>query len=124
MLIVLHVSALALGLWLSHPSRRWLFAEHMVVALHLFAFLILFIELVSLPGARIVAALGGTGVPTSFKLTCAVVLTAYVARALRVVYGRNVWLCVPAAAALLMFLGLFSVVVYRTVQFLVIFAAT
>lgn len=41
-LIVVHVPVLALPLWLANRSRPWFFAEHLGVALHLFAVLLLY----------------------------------------------------------------------------------
>lgn len=127
LLIILHVPFLALALAAMFRRRRLYFAEHFVVALHLFAFVVLFIELTVGPASLVAQLLGGTWYQAMFHawrpVTLLVVLV-YISLACRRVYGATWWQAVPAALALLLALGATSYLVYRTVQFLVVFAIT
>lgn len=124
LLVILHVPVLALLLLLAHPRHRLSFSEHFVVALHLLAFVIFFVELVILPGSLIGKAIGLGVIPSWVKLGSALLLIAYASRALQIVYRRPLWLAVPTACLVLTGLGLFSVIVYRALQFVLIFALT
>jgi hypothetical protein len=53
-----------------------------------------------------------------------VVVLAYTSVAIRRVYGTGWWRALPAAVALLLVLGVTSYLVYRTIQFVVVFAIT
>ena len=48
-LMIVHVPVIALALAVVYWRRRWYFAEHFVVALHVFTFLLLFVQLVVAP---------------------------------------------------------------------------
>jgi hypothetical protein len=122
LLIILHVPLLALLLLLAHPRHGLTYAEHFVVALHLFAFVIFFVQLAILPGALLAKSFGVAVMPGWIKLLTTVLLVAYVARALQVVYRRPLWLGLPVTLVVLVGLGLFSLVVYRALQFLIISA--
>ncbi len=123
LLIVLHVPAIALMLWAFHPGARRTFAEHFVVALHLFSFLVLALELISLPSQLLMRAFEVTGAGW-FKWLFLSILLLYIARAMQVVYGRSWWTSLPLAVALMFGLLVFSIMVFRTLQFLIIFALT
>ncbi len=124
LLIILHVPVLALLLMLFHVRSRRFFAEHFVVALHLFAFLIFLLELLVLPGALIARALGVAEIPGAVKIALPVLIIAYSARALQVVYARPMLLALPMAFAIWVLLFVFSVSIYRALQFAIIFAMT
>ncbi|HRQ63463.1 MAG TPA: DUF3667 domain-containing protein [Xanthomonadaceae bacterium] len=124
LLIILHVPFLALLLLLAHPRHGFTYAEHFVSALHLFAFMIFFVELVILPGSLIGKAAGLGEVPAGVKWGVVVVLVSYAGRALQVTYGRPFWLSLPVALLVLTGLGWFSLVVYRALQFAIIFLMT
>lgn len=124
LLIILHVPVLALLLMLFRTGSRRLFAEHFVVALHLFAFLIFLLELVVLPGSAIARAFGILEMPVAIKIALPVLIVVYSARALQVVYARPFWLTLPVATAIWTLMVMFSVWVYRALQFAIIFAMT
>lgn len=126
-LIAVHIPFLALGLWAVFWRRRRYFAEHVVVATHLFTFMLLFVQLVLLPGGWLHAALGfatGSGLPPAVSVATAGVLVLYLALTLRRVYDAPWWQAalLPLPLLLLMMTG--SVYLYRTLQFLVTFAIT
>ena len=126
-LIVLHVPFIALALMLVFRARRLYYAEHFVVALHLFAFIVLFIE-ISLGPMSLVAAsgFGGEwfrGFWSWWRPLGAALVFAYVAVALRRVYDVGWWWAVGAGTLTLLTLAV-SHFVYRLMQFLVIFAIT
>jgi hypothetical protein len=123
LLIVLHVPALALLLWLSHLRRGFYFAEHFVMALHVFTFLILLIELL-LPASLLAKLLGVQQMPGWVGWILAALVVGYLGRAIALVYQRRWWSAYPLAALSLLALIVFSVAVYRSVQFLLIFALT
>jgi hypothetical protein len=120
LLIILHVPVLALLLMLMHPRQGLHYAEHFVVALHLFAFVIFFVQLVILPGALLAKVFGVASMPGWVKLLATALLVAYTTRALQVVYRRPLWLGLPVAMLVLFLLGVFSASVYRALQFLII----
>jgi hypothetical protein len=119
-LIIVHVPIIAMALALVYWRRRHYFVEHFVVALHLFAFLLLF-------GQLVVASLNAIAAHVDFDLprpasmaiafTMITAVLFYFTQACRVAY-RTSW---PGAVA-----GLFAVVsgmlfanlaVYRALQF-------
>lgn len=120
LLIVLHMPALALLLWLLHPRSGFTLAEHTVVGLHLFTWLVLAAELL-VPLIALVELLGLPTLTGWIGYGFAVALVAYTSRSLQVVYGRG-WIALPLALVLLAGLVAFSIVVYRTLQFLIIAA--
>ena len=126
-MIAVHVPFLALGLWAVFWRRRRYFAEHVVVATHLFTFMLLFVQLVLLPGGWVYTSLGfpsGGELPGAVKLVTAALLGLYVAVALRRSYDAPWWLALLLPLPLLWLMMLGSVFVYRTLQFLVTFAIT
>lgn len=127
LLIILHVPFLALALAAMFRKRRLYFAEHFVVALHLFAFLVLFIELTVGPASLLAHMLGGSWFQVmayAWRPVLFLVALGYIAVAVRRVYGTAWWTAIPSALALLLVLGATSYLVFRTVQFLVVFALT
>jgi len=124
LLIILHVPAIALVLWLLHLRHRLWFAEHFVVALHLFAALVFIAELLVLPLALALGAIGARAALPWMSSLAFLLTIAYFSRALQVVYRRHlVWSLLGALAVLAGMLA-FSVIGYRTLQFLIIFAMT
>lgn len=123
-LIVLHVPFLALALYLLFPSRRWYFAEHFVVALHLFAFLLFLAELVLLPAGWLAPKLGIDSVPPWARLSMLALVLGYFLFALRRVYAAGWLRSALATLALVVVLAESSIWVFRSVQFLPVFALT
>lgn len=124
LLIILHVPFLALALQLLAWRRRRYFAEHFVVGLHLFTFLILFVEL-GIPLEWLLGGLDLHGAVVNWILLGFLgLLLAYVGLALRRVYALAWWWTLPAAAGVVLALAVSHIVVYRTLQFLLIFAVT
>jgi hypothetical protein len=127
LLIILHVPFLALALAAMFRSRRLYFAEHFIVALHLFTFVVLFIELTVGPASLVANVFGGNWYVAMFhawRPILLIVVLTYTTLAIRRVYSTKWWQALPAAMALLLVLGVTSFLVYRTVQFLVVFAIT
>lgn len=127
LLIILHVPFLALALAAMFRSRRLYFAEHFIVALHLFTFLVLFMQLTVGPASLLARSLGGNWyliVFHAWRPVFSLVVLAYTVIALRRVYGSGWGRAFLAALAFLLVLGATSFLVYRTVQFLVVFAIT
>ncbi|TXK64312.1 DUF3667 domain-containing protein [Alkalisalibacterium limincola] len=125
LLIILHVPFLALALAAMYRSRRLYFAEHFVVALHLFTFLVLFIELTIGPASLVANALGGSWYVAMFhawRPIMLIVVLGYTTLAIRRVYATPWWRALLAAMAFLLVLGVTNYLVYRTVQFMVVYA--
>lgn len=122
LLIFLHVPMLALLLQVLFWNSRRYFAEHFVVALHLFAFVLFFIELVVLPSGWVGSRLGLKQMPPSVLLASFLVVALYFALALRRIYDAGWWRSIPSALLVLAGMLAGSLYVYRTVQFLVIYA--
>ncbi|MDC7807121.1 DUF3667 domain-containing protein [Luteimonas sp BLCC-B24] len=126
-LIILHVPFVALVLAAAFRRRPLYFAEHLVVALHLFTFYVLLIQLVVGPLAYAERALGGAWSAALDQTWRALVLAlslAYTTVALRTVYATAWWRAAAAAAALLLVLLAANYTVYRAVQFVAVFAVT
>ena len=126
-LIVVHVPLLALALWALFGRTRRYFAEHVVVATHLFTFLLLFVQCVLLPTGYLAARfglLGAEGMPLAVKLATAAVIGLYVAVAMRRAYDAPWWLAILLPVPLLWALMLGSLYVYRSLQFMLTFAIT
>lgn len=122
LLIVLHVPFMALGLiLLMHGTRRY-FAEHFVVGLHYFTFLLFFVELALLPGAWFAMALGVTAMPFWVKFLSGAILHLYAALALRRAYDCGWPRAIVAGFALLALVFAINVSVYRALQFAIVLA--
>jgi hypothetical protein len=128
LLIVLHVPFMALALLAVFRRRGFYFAEHFVVSLHLFAFYILFLELMSgllsllsrvFPGAGWLQGVWGM-----IGLATLGVVTGYTVMALRTAYVASMTRVVVGTAGVIFLLMAGHLVVYRTVQFLVVFLLT
>jgi hypothetical protein len=124
-LIIAHVPVIALALAAVYWQRRRYFAEHFVVALHAFTFLLLFAQGVLAPldwlGTHFDVAL-----PPPFGHVLAYALLAWVLAyllfAARNAY-RTGWLgAVPGFVALVLGLGIANIVFYRALQFVVTLA--
>ena len=126
-LIIIHVPLLALGLWLCFHRRRAYFAEHLVVALHEFTFLLLFFQLVLLPAGWLYIALAGStgeGMPPRAMVAALVLVAGHFGLALRRVYDAPWWAAVLLPVPLLAAMMHGSVMTYRPAQFLVTWAIT
>lgn len=124
-LIIVHVPLLGLGLWLFFFRRRRYFAEHLVVALHQFTVLLLFVQLVMLPAGWVYARLadGGTGqMPGWAMLVSLALLGLHFGLALRRVYGAPWWAALLLPVPLFVMMMQASVMIYRPLQFLVAWA--
>jgi hypothetical protein len=128
LLIILHVPFMALALLGTFRRRGFYFAEHFVVSLHLFAFYILFLELVS--GLMIllhqVLPSGGwfQGTWRGASLITLGIVGGYTVVALRRAYAAPSGRALAGTVAVVFLLMAGHLMVYRTVQFLVIFILT
>lgn len=122
-LIVLHVPFMALVLLLVMAGRGRYFAEHMVVALHYFAFVLFLFELGVLPIAWLAERAGADAIA---EVTVRVALPALVAGhailAVRHAYGCGWVRAVLAGLALVAALLATNLVVYRALQFAIVLA--
>lgn len=118
LLIVVHVPLLALALLALFPRHRLYFAEHVVLGLHLFTFVILLVELVILPFGYVARhAFGVQAFPLAFKLLTLGILWAYVAMSLRRVHAIGWPRALASGIALIFILVAANAVVYRSLQF-------
>lgn len=125
-LIILHVPFLALGLALLFWRRRLYFAEHLVVACHLFTFLLLFVPAVMLPTEWLAVRTGvaSGGFFQTAAMGSLVLVGLYFSLGVRRVYTPPpwVWLLAPLPLIGAMLLG--NLFIYRTLQFMLTFAIT
>ena len=125
-LIILHVPFLAAGLALCFWRRRMYFAEHLVVACHLFTFLLLMVPALLVPLEWLAVQWGGDN--RAFfqvvKFGSLLLIGLYFSLSLRRVYAAApwVWLVAPVPLIVAMLVG--NVFVYRTLQFMVTYAVT
>jgi hypothetical protein len=122
LLIVLHVPFLAVGLMLWCWRARRYYAEHFVVALHYFAFVLCFIELAILPGAWLATELNLSPAPALVRWGSYAVLVIYATQLLRVAYDSRWWHAALGGLALPLLLVGINVSVYRALQFVIVFA--
>lgn len=120
LLIIIHTPFLALALLLMFRANALFYAEHFVVALHLFAAILLAIQCL-FP----LMAILPSGVPwieklIVFLLPCAVLV--YLAFGLRRVYQRHWFYSAIAAIGLLFALLFANIVIYRSLQFAIVFS--
>lgn len=121
LLIIIHVPFLALTLLLMFRARALFYAEHFVVALHLFAAILLAIQCL-FPLMAILPSHPYVDKFSFWLLPC--LLLIYLAIGLRRVYQSH-WIHSSAAAfGLLLALLLTNLLVYRSVQFAVVFYFT
>lgn len=125
-LIIVHIPFLAVGLALMFRRRRLYFAEHAVVATHLFTFTLLYIQLVMLPLGWLLDRMGRIEGPIAFWLVMATLalMGLHYARAVRRVYAPPGWLSLLAPVLLITVMMLGNLYLYRTLQFLVTFWLT
>jgi hypothetical protein len=124
-LIIVHVPIIALALALVYWRRRHYFVEHFVVALHLFAFLLLFGQLV-VASMNWMAAHASFDLPQALAKTIALAMLAtvlgYFTQACRVAY-RTQWPGALAGLLAVVFgMLLANIVVYRALQFVLTLA--
>jgi hypothetical protein len=123
LLIILHVPFLALGLQLLMLGTRRYYAEHFVAALHYFAFVLAFVELVLLPASTVAAWLGSSGeAPGWAKLANIAILMGYAALMLRRAYGCGWARALVGGLVLPMLLAGIHITAYRALQFAIVFA--
>ena len=120
-LIVLHVPFMALALMALMAGRGRYFAEHMVVALHYFAFVLFLFELGVLPLSWIAERIGVAGLAGAFvAVAIPVVLSGYAILAVRRAYGCGWPRAAFAGVALLAALVATNLVIYRALQFAIV----
>lgn len=127
LLIGLHLPVLGLALLVLFWRSRLYYAEHFVVGLHLFSFLVLLQQLLLGPTGMIAREWGGEWFVRLWSLASPVTIMlalVYFAVALRRVYRAPWWWSVVAMVLFVLSLGIAHLLVYRTLQFLVIFALT
>ncbi len=127
LLIILHVPFLALALTIFFWRGRFYFAEHFAVALQLFAFLLIFVQLALQPAAVLAALNHGVApawVRPPIVAAIAFVPLVYFALALRRTYRCGYLAAAFAALMLEAVLVFANLYVYRFVQFAVTFALT
>ena len=121
-LMVVHVPILALGLALVYVRQRRWFADHFVVALHLFTFLLLFAQLAVTPIHWLVESVA-IGLPAGAYRVLALllmgVLLAYFLLACRNAYRVGWGAAAAGLFALIVALWFANLWVYRTLQFVV-----
>lgn len=125
-LVILHVPVLALVLLVAFGGRRWTLAEHTVVALHLFAFLLLAAQLLAwvlFPAMAWILSLlpGGGGRAPPVGLVAVAILVVAWFRALRRAYGLGRLRAAGLLAASLVGLAV-AHLLYRWVQFALVMA--
>lgn len=121
-MVILHVPLLALASLLLTADKRFYYADHVVMALHFFAFLMWYYTLmpylVVAPLALLDSLLPGYDLPV-WRIAVSIQYL-YVPFMLRTALGLSWWRVIPTTA--LVFLALRGIhVVYRFVQFVVTF---
>jgi len=122
LLVIVHVPLIAAALALLMWRQRRLFADHFVVAIHLFSFLLVLIQLL-LPMGLLSEWVFGSGAVQRWALPAltAMVVGYFWAALHRVYCIGHAWALIHAVLLLfLFFLG--SLLVFRTLQFLLILA--
>jgi hypothetical protein len=124
-LMIVHVPILALALGLVYWRRRMFFAEHFVVALHTFTFLLLFVQLVASP-LHWLAARTGIEIPPPFGAVLSLALVglvfAYILVACRRAYRCGWGAAGLGLAGVLIGLWFANLWVYRALQFVITLA--
>ena len=124
-LVVLHAPFAALALLLLFADRRHYFAEHLVFALHYFAFWMIALEVVS-QLSNLAHLLPSEWQPptVTYDWIMRTLLPGYALLALHRAYGAGWLRAAVSGAVLLAFLVFVNLYVYRTVQFVITFALT
>jgi hypothetical protein len=124
-LMIVHVPILALALALAFVRQRRYFAEHFVVALHLFTFLLLFVQIVVTP-LHWLTETRGVVIPgpllTALGTTLAGTLLLYFLLACRTAYRAGWGGAALGLLAVLSGLWVGNLWVYRALQFVVTLA--
>ena len=125
-LIIVHIPFLAVGLALMFRRRRMYFAEHAVVATHLFTFTLFYIQLVLLPLGWLLDQAGRVdgGLASALVLATLVLLGMHYERAVRRVYAPPRWVALLAPFVLITVMMLGNLYLYRTLQFVLTFWLT
>lgn len=119
-MVIAHVPVIALFLAAFLGWRRWYYAEHLIVALHLFGFFLLYAVLIlplALWGSRLFPGLTEFGL--LFRLSVLLVLLGHWVLAMRRVYGLGWWRTIAAVPWMFLALGV-SHFAYRFAQFWVV----
>ena len=124
-LMIVHVPVIALVLAIAYWRRRWYFAEHFVVALHVFTFVLLYVQLVLAPLRWIVER-----IPFEFpavagpllRLTLGGLVMTYVFIACRHAYATTRLGALAGFFGVLVGLYFANLWVYRALQFIVTLA--
>lgn len=125
-LVILHVPVLALALLAAFAGRRWTLAEHTVVALHLFAFLLLAAQILNWVAVPAVTGLVGWlpaargWVPPMGLIALGVLVVGWF-RAVRRAYGLRLLRSGATLAAAVVGLAV-AHLLYRWVQFTLVMA--
>lgn len=125
-LIIVHIPFMAVFLALMFWRRRMYFAEHLVVATHLFTFTLLYIQLLLLPlewGMRR-TGWGDGDAALAVAVGVLLLLGLYYDRTVQRVYATPRWVSVLAPFVLVTGMMLGNLYVYRSLQFLVTFWLT
>lgn len=125
-LIIVHIPFLALFLALMFWRRRMYFAEHVVVATHLFTFTLLYIQLLLLPlewGMRM-SGWGDGNLALAVMVGVLLLLGLYYDKTVQRVYRTPRWVSVLAPFVLITGMMLGNVFIYRSLQFVVTFWLT
>lgn len=124
-LIIVHVPLIALGLALVYWRQRRYFAEHFVVALHLFTFLLLFAQLLVAPlnwvGTHWLPS-GPPMVGPALRISLTLLLCGYILLACRHAYRSGWGAALLGLASVLVGLLFGNILVYRALQFVVTLA--
>lgn len=119
LLIVLHAPFLALALMLMFWNKNLYFAEHFVVALSIFATVLIAVQLL-FPLFGLINLPKSVAAPLRLLLVLGFV--SLIASALHRIYQMPLWHSALASLGFLVALVLVNVSVYRSVQFMLIFA--
>lgn len=124
-LMIVHVPILALALAVVYVRRRRYFAEHFVVALHMFTFLLLFVQLMGTP-LQWLAIHSGIEIPPPYDAALppalAGVVFAYILLACRNAYRSSWGAALAGLVAVLVGLWFANLCVYRALQFVITLA--
>lgn len=119
LLIVLHVPFLALALMVMFWRSKLYFAEHFVVAMVLFASILFAVQLI-FPLASLFSV--PEYLTAALRWALALGFGAMISNALRRIYDVPVWHSALAAFGFLVALVLINISVYRSLQFVIVFA--
>lgn len=116
-LIILQIPLFALGVWLMQARSKRFYFEHLVFATHFYAFF-LFLNIIATLAVFVYFKAGGNAY--NLEIPLLVVLSIYLAFALKKVYAAN-WLATILQSALLVAGSVLVIFIYRFLLFLVTF---